>query len=84
MVGYVMVIYDYDEEIYNIWHMMIDEKYQNKGYGSKALELCVDYIKQKPFGKSNDIILTCNMENYKAIHIYEKLGFKDTGEVDDD
>lgn len=84
MVGYVMVIYDYDEETYNIWHMMIDEKYQNKGYGSKALELCVDYIKQKPFGKSNDIILTCNMKNYKAIHIYEKLGFKDTGEVDDD
>ena len=24
MVGYVMVIYDYDEEAYNIWHMMID------------------------------------------------------------
>ena len=24
MVGYVMVIYDYDEETYNIWHMMID------------------------------------------------------------
>lgn len=84
MVGYVMVIYDYDEETYNIWHMMIDEKYQNNGYGTRALELCVDYIKSKPFGKSNDIILTCNMENYNAIHIYEKLGFKDTGNFDDD
>ena len=31
MIGYVMVIYDYDEEMYNIWHMMIDEKYQNIG-----------------------------------------------------
>lgn len=84
MVGYVMVIYDYDDETYNIWHMMIDEKYQNNGYGTRALELCIDHIKSKPFGKSNDIILTCNMENYNAIHIYKKLGFKDTGDVDGD
>ena len=84
IVGYVMVIYDYDEETYNIWHMMIDEKYQNNGYGTRALELCIDYIKSKPFGKSNDIILTCNIENYNAIHIYKKLGFKDTGDIDGD
>lgn len=25
MVGYVMVIYDYDVPEYDIWHMMIDE-----------------------------------------------------------
>ena len=84
MVGYVMVIYDYDNETYNIWHMMIDEKYQNNGYGTRALELCIDYIKSKPFGKSNYIILTCNIENYNAIHIYKKLGFKDTGDIDGD
>lgn len=84
MVGYVMVIYDYDEETYNIWHMMIDEKYQGKGYGTTAVELCIDYIKTKPFGKSNDIILSCNINNSHAIHIYQKLGFKDTGELDED
>lgn len=83
MLGYVMVIYDYNDENYNIWHMMIDDKYQNNGYGTSALELCIDYIKLKPFGQSNHIILTCNMENYAAIHIYEKLGFKDTGDTDD-
>ena len=83
IVGYVMVIYDYDEETYNIWHMMIDEKYQGKGYGSIAINLCIDYIKSKPFGSSNDVILTCNIDNSIAIHIYEKIGFKDTGERDD-
>ena len=36
MVGYVMIIYDYDSDEYNIWHMMIDERYQHKGYGKKA------------------------------------------------
>lgn len=84
IIGYVMVIYDYDEETYNIWHMMIDEKYQGKGYGTKVIKLCIEYIKTKPFGKSNNIILTCNIDNVHAIHIYEKLGFKDTGEHDDD
>lgn len=84
VIGYVMVIYDYDEETYNIWHMMIDEKYQGRGYGTEAVALCIDYIKSKPFGKSNEIILTCSMNNSHGIHIYEKLGFKDTGERDED
>lgn len=84
MVGYVMVIYDYDEEMYNIWHMMIDEKHQNNGYGTKALELCLEYIKSKPFGKSNDVVLTCSMENNHGIHIYNKLGFKEIDKCEDD
>ena len=41
MVGYVMVIYDYDIPEYDIWHMMIDEKYQHRGYGQKAMEKCL-------------------------------------------
>lgn len=84
VVGYVMVIYDYDDETYNIWHLMIDEKYQGEGCGTEAVKLCIDYIKSKPFGKSNDVILTCNTENSQAIHVYKKLGFIDTGEFDGD
>lgn len=38
MVGYMMVIYDYDLEEYNIWHMMIDIAYQHKGFGELALK----------------------------------------------
>ena len=38
MVGYVMVIYDYDIPEYDIWHMMIDASMQGKGYGSDALD----------------------------------------------
>ena len=82
MVGYVMVIYDYDLEEYNIWHMMIDEKYQRKGYGRAAMELCLTYIAQKPFGVSNRVVLTCNRENPNAIGLYKKLGFSETGNED--
>lgn len=33
MVGYVMVIYDYDIPEYDLWHMMIDVSKQGRGYG---------------------------------------------------
>ena len=58
MVGYVMVIYDHDEETYNIWHMMIDKACQGKGYGAQALRQVLDFIRTKPFGASDRVLLT--------------------------
>jgi diamine N-acetyltransferase len=84
MVGYVMVIYDYDIPEYDIWHMMIDEAHQGKGYGKSALKQVMDYIETKPFGNSDRVTLTCNLENDKALELYHGLGFKETGVVDED
>ena len=84
MVGYVMVIYDYDLEEYNIWHMMIDASYQHQGFGELALKKCLDYIATKPFGQSNKVTLTCNKENAIALQLYKKLGFKETGNEEAD
>lgn len=84
MVGYVMVIYDYDEETYNIWHMMIDQEWQGKGYGKAGLKKVLEYIREKPFGDSNHILLTCNPENQIAFDLYRKLGFKESGRMDED
>lgn len=84
MVGYVMVIYDYDIPEYDIWHMMIDESEQGKGYGSKALDLVLEYIRTKPFGDSGRIVLTCNEKNENAIRLYREKGFTPTGIADED
>ena len=84
MVGYVMVIYDHDNPEYDIWHMMIDEAEQGHGYGSKAFDKVIEYIKTKPFGDSNRIALTCNKSNSVALKMYEKKGFSPTGNVYDD
>lgn len=84
MVGYVMVIYDYDLEEYDIWHMMIDEAYQGRGFGRAAMEACLAYIAGKPFGASNRVVLTCNKENPNAIGLYKSLGFSETGNEDED
>ena len=84
MVGYVMVIYDYDIPEYDIWHMMIDESKQGCGYGREALQHVIDYIRTKPFGDSNRIALTCNKNNPIAKGLYESMGFSATGEEDED
>ena len=84
MVGYVMVIYDYDIPEYDIWHMMIDVKHQGKGFGKAALEIVLSYIGSKPFGDSNRVTLTCNKDNEVALALYHSIGFKDTGVIDDD
>ena len=84
MIGYVMVIYDYDLGEYNIWHMMIDKAHQNKGYGQMALEQCLSYIRTKPFGSSGKVVLTCKQDNRNAMHLYHKFGFSETGNRDED
>ena len=84
MVGYVMVIYDYDIPEYDIWHMMVDESKQGHGYGSDALDRVIDYIRTKPFGSSDRIALTCNKNNPIAKRMYETKGFSATGVEDED
>lgn len=84
VVGYVMVIYDYDIPEYDIWHMMIDASVQGRGYGSAALDRVLEYIQTKPFGASNRVTLTCNRDNMHAIKLYQSKGFSATGVEDED
>ena len=84
MVGYVMVIYDYDVPEYDIWHMMIDQAEQGRGYGREALDQVIGYIRTKPFGSSDRVVLTCSRRNPAAMKLYESMGFSATGNGDED
>ncbi len=84
MVGYVMVIYDYDISEYNIWHMMMDCESQGKGYSKAAFAKVLEYIAEKPFGDSSRVTLTCNKENNIALSLYKAFGFEPTGNIFDD
>ena len=83
MVGYVMVIYDYDVPEYDIWHMMIDASAQGQGFDGAALDCALDYIRTKPFGESDRVALTCNRENSAARKLYESRSFRATGVEDE-
>ena len=84
MVGYVMVIYDYDVPEYDIWHMMIDKDFQGNGYGKAAMQEVLRYISSKPFEPSQTVLITCNPENKIAYNLYQQIGFSETGRSDDD
>ena len=55
-----------------IAHFNVLEEYQNKKIGSKLLEYLINEYK----GIVENITLEVKKDNNKAIHIYEKMGFK--------
>lgn len=77
MVGFVMM--GNDEGKYWICRFMIDEKYQNKGYGKDALKLSIQYLIETH--KVNEIYLSFEPENDGANQLYRLAGFRETGEV---
>ena len=84
VIGYLMVIYDYDEAAYFIWHLMIDVQHQGRGYGRAAMEAALAYIRSKPFGNSGIVRLTVSPQNSAACHLYQTLRFSATGRADED
>ena len=89
-VGFIMFGYgaaDYDDEPevadgnYCIWRLMIDQKYQNKGYGREAMKLALAYLETEPCGKASACWLSYEPENTKAKALYKSFGFVENGEM---
>ena len=59
---------------------MIDSRYQNKGYGRKALELGIRYIHNR--FNASEIYTGVVPGNFVAKKLYESVGFEDTGLVE--
>lgn len=38
----------------------------------------------KPFGDSRKVVMTCAPENVPAMYLYRGLGFRETGNADED
>lgn len=79
MVGFIMLGYYEDEGYYTLWKFMIDEKYQNKGYGRKALRLGIDYLVKR--FKVKEIYTAYYATNRIARNLYASVGFRETGET---
>ena len=79
MVGFIMYCIDEDDGEYWIYRIMIDEKYQSKGYGKKALEKLLEIIKQDK--SHNKIFLGVHKDSIYAVKMYESFGFIFNGQV---
>ena len=95
-VGFLMIGFNeaamyelYDEEPpaalkknYSLWRLMIDKRYQKKGYGREAVRLALDFIRTWPCGKAEYCELSYEPENTVARDLYHSFGFEENGEMD--
>jgi diamine N-acetyltransferase len=86
MVGFLMLDIDFhwygEKNVCYLWRLMIDENYQGKGYGKKALQLAIEYIKKNV--KPDKIKTSFVPGNEAAEKLYISTGFKANGEKDGD
>ena len=83
IVGTALVREFTDEPLgYDLQQFMIDQQYQNKGYGTEALQLVLDELRRE--NHYDHVELCVKKADTEAIHLYEKLGFVDSGYVDED
>ena len=60
---------------------MIDQHFQNKGYGTEALGLILSTLsKERKYGQ---VEVCVNKNNAAALWMYKKVGFEDTGYIDE-
>ena len=81
MVGFVLYGFDVEEERFYLGRLMIDEKFQGKGYGRAATMEVIERLKQVEDCK--EIYLSFVPENKNAEKLYESIGFKRTGELNE-
>ncbi len=81
LVGFAQ-LREYDKGCFFLWHYGIDNRYQNKGFGTKALIELINYLKDNYNLK--EMTTTYLFGNEHAKHVYEKVGFVETNIVDED
>ena len=77
LVGFIMMGYYEAKHYYTLWKFMIDQRYQNKGYGRKALELGLAFIRER--FHPEEIYTGVAPGNSVAKGLYESVGFRETG-----
>ena len=93
-IGFLMIGYDVNSDDegapkitkgnYNIWRIMIDKKFQGKGFGKKAMELALEFINTFPCGTAKNCWLSYESDNDVARQLYKSVGFVETDEKDGD
>lgn len=77
------LVRDLNEEpaCYDLQQFMIDRRFQQKGYGSKALSLILAVLRQER--NYNCVEVCVHKANAPALWMFKKAGFQDTGYIDD-
>ena len=81
-VGFVMMADEVEGPDYHphyLWKFLIDERHQRQGLGTAALDLIVEFFRERP---GADVLTTSAVPgDGSPIEFYERYGFERTGEV---
>ncbi len=94
-VGFLMIGYDtmseavkedphcgwFIKDSYTIWRLMIDRRYQGRGYGKAAMKLAMDFVRTLPCGPAKYCWLSYDNENEAARQLYRSFGFVEVPEA---
>jgi diamine N-acetyltransferase len=81
-VGFVMISDEVDGPEYIphfLWKLLIDHRYQGRGFGTETLELIVDYFSGRP--EVDALWTSAGQGEGSPIPFYERFGFEQTGEI---
>ena len=83
IVGTALVREFTDEPLgYDLQQFLVGQQYQNKGYGSQALQCILDELRKE--AHYDHVELCVKKADTEAIRLYEKHGFVDSGYIDED
>jgi diamine N-acetyltransferase len=67
--------------VHHILRLMIDGRYQRRGYAGRALESLITMLKAQPQARVLEV--NYDADNVAAAYLYEQVGFWPTGIVDE-
>jgi len=76
-VGFVMVAENPAEGEWFLSRLMIDARYQGRGYGARALDLVIGGLRSRG---APELLLSCGPGEGSPCPFYEQRGFVETGE----
>lgn len=76
-IGFLMLYDDPDEPHYFLWRFMVDGHYQKQGYGKRALDLLLEYIRARH--GAHELSLSCHPGEDGPEPFYTHYGFTCTG-----
>jgi diamine N-acetyltransferase len=66
---------------YYLWRLLVDHRFQGRGYGTAALDLVVGHVRTRPDART---LLTSHVVGPTSpVTFYQRYGFRLTGEVHD-
>ncbi|NQP59101.1 GNAT family N-acetyltransferase [Streptococcus suis] len=76
-VGFLLLSYQPMENSYYIWRLIIDQKYQNQGFGKEVIRQVLQRARDNQ--QCHKVTVNYVIGNHKMRYILEKFGFQPVG-----